>query len=513
MNISLAEKVLMEVARYGVREFCVCAGARNSPIVFCLSQSSGATIHNFFDERSAGFFALGRIQQSGKPVAVVTTSGTAVAELLPATVEAHYSDLPLVLITADRPREYRGTGAPQSIEQVGIFSHYVQTTQDVAFIDEQINLEQWSRKTPFHINVCFKEPLIDQEVPKIQFQNISELPKIKTALSAAGAPAIENPLVIVGSLKSDQQAPTIELLKKLKAPIYAEAISGLRGRRDISDLVLRGGERSVQKIFENKFCKSVLRIGGIPTLRFWRDLEDKYKDVPVFSVSDNDFTGLSRRVNHLVGFQNLNLLHLKSQSSIVEAMKLDQQLSSGLVNILNRFPHAEPTLVANLLNKINRGSVYVGNSMPIREVDLVLSPESKINRWLGNRGANGIDGQVSTFLGWSDSSSENWCLLGDLTALYDLSALWITKAIGNQKRRIVVINNSGGLIFKNIFKNEMFLNRHEISFQKWAEMWGWSYQKWTTIPASVENLPENLVIELVPSETESDQFWTAYNQL
>ena len=132
----------------GVEEFCVCAGSRNSPLLYVLG-SSDARLFSFVDERSAAFFALGRIKQHARPCAVVTTSGTAAAELLPAAIEAHYSGLPLILISADRPGRFRGTGAPQSIEQVGIFGVYAETS-----------LSMWSGMRPLHLNIEFDEPLL-----------------------------------------------------------------------------------------------------------------------------------------------------------------------------------------------------------------------------------------------------------------------------------------------------------------------------------------------------------------
>lgn len=144
-NIDSARRLIDDVRARGAREFCVCAGSRNSPLLVVL----GASVYSFVDERSAAFFAIGRIKLHGAPVAVVTTSGTAAAELLPAAVEAHYAGLPLILITADRPARFRGTGAPQSIEQVGLFGVYAETS-----------LDSWSGKGPLHLNIEFDEPLL-----------------------------------------------------------------------------------------------------------------------------------------------------------------------------------------------------------------------------------------------------------------------------------------------------------------------------------------------------------------
>ena len=147
-NIEAARRVIDRVRGAGVSDFCVCGGSRNAPLIAVL----GADVYAFTDERAAAFFALGRAKRDGKPVAVVTTSGTAAAELLPATIEAFYSGVPLVLITADRPARFRGTGAPQAIEQVGLFGGYATT-----------DIDRWNQRAPLHINIEFDEPLIDEK--------------------------------------------------------------------------------------------------------------------------------------------------------------------------------------------------------------------------------------------------------------------------------------------------------------------------------------------------------------
>ena len=153
-NLAAARAVIDHVYALGTTAFIVCGGSRNAPLIAAVAASGkrqAASVFAFVDERAAAFFALGRIKRDGQPVAVITTSGTAVAELLPATIEAFYSGLPLILITADRPARFRGSGAPQTIDQAGIFGSYAAT--DTA---------SWSRGMPLHINIEFDEPLIDE---------------------------------------------------------------------------------------------------------------------------------------------------------------------------------------------------------------------------------------------------------------------------------------------------------------------------------------------------------------
>lgn len=149
-NVHRASRLIDELRAIGVTELCVCAGSRNSPLLVVLGRRDDVRLFSFVDERSAAFFAIGRMKLHGAPVAVVTTSGTAVAELLPATVEAYYSGIPLILISADRPARFRGTAAPQCIEQEGIFGVYAETS-----------LDAWTRVRPLHLNIEFHEPLID----------------------------------------------------------------------------------------------------------------------------------------------------------------------------------------------------------------------------------------------------------------------------------------------------------------------------------------------------------------
>ena len=170
-NFDLAEKIFEFLRQSLVETIVVCAGARNAPLVMSLTKTNFRIIP-FYEERSAAFFALGLIKNSGRPVAVLTTSGTAVAEILPAAIEATYQGLPLIIVSADRPKAYRQSGAPQSIEQVGIFSKYSEAIYDFDVYSENFHFD-WSFRKPIHLNVCFDEPLIDQPSERKLNQNVT----------------------------------------------------------------------------------------------------------------------------------------------------------------------------------------------------------------------------------------------------------------------------------------------------------------------------------------------------
>lgn len=519
-NMQLAAKVLQGLVSSGIREFCLCAGARNSPFVHLLDENRDIKVYSFFEERSAAFFALGRMAKTQRPMALITTSGTAVAELLPAAVEGTYSSLPLVMVTADRPKTYRGSGAPQSIEQVGIFSYYIEASLDIDEENSHFSVKGLTWKKPVHINVCFDEPLIDGPVTKLEVPASSEWIKFpEQPEPTAGHDTthflkIYNPLVILGTLPPKAQGPILNFLKKIQCPIYAEGISGLRGHPELQHLEIRSGENYLNALLDEGVCNAIFRIGGVPTVRLWRDLEDKRKNLPVLSVGYNHYSGLSRDVNHFTHLASLAVIqspeHFKDLGPI---LKEDLRLAYQKDELLRKYPRSEPSLMWALSKKLKGQSVYLGNSLPIRTWDLVADYDSYPARVVGNRGANGIDGQVSTFLGWADTETENWCLIGDLTAMYDLSSLWITPQLENKKMRIVVINNRGGQIFQRMFKKDIFLNRHEIEFSHWAKMFHWEYHAWRDIPEDVSGLGVHEVIELLPDPEQTEAFLKEWDQL
>jgi 2-succinyl-5-enolpyruvyl-6-hydroxy-3-cyclohexene-1-carboxylate synthase len=481
-NIDRAARLIDELRAEGVSEYCVCAGSRNTPLLAVLGAAPDLRLFSFVDERSAGFFALGRMKRHGAPVAVVTTSGTAVAELLPAAVEAHYAGLPLVIASADRPARYRGTGAPQSIEQVGIFGVYAETSFDT-----------WSRRGALHLNLEFDEPLIDGDPRVAPRSRIA--PRNPPAAMTRGRFRIgmKRPLVIVGGLPPHRRDRVREFVRGLNAPTFAEPLSGLR--EDASLPLITSGERMIGRATFD----GVIRIGNVPTLRFWRDLEDR--DVPVAHFSDLPFSGLTR--GELRALDDLPELEPLPHDD--DFFAVDRRQAEALGRILDEEPQSELAMIRRLSRELSDGTaVYLGNSLPIREWDLAASRESRGFDYEANRGANGIDGQLSTFLGWSDPSRDNVCVVGDLTALYDMNAPWIVPQLGHARFRIVIVNNGGGRIFGRVsslrafdpaLRGRIVENEHALRFEQWASMWG------------IE------VIELRPDAAATRRSWERYDAL
>jgi 2-succinyl-5-enolpyruvyl-6-hydroxy-3-cyclohexene-1-carboxylate synthase len=485
-NIGLATRLIDRIRALGADEFCVCAGSRNSPLLAVLGATAGARLFTFVDERSASFFAIGRIKLHGSPVAVVTTSGTAVAELLPAVIEAHYSGLPLILVTADRPAHFRGTGAPQSIDQTRIFGSHAET-----------EIERWEGIAPLHLNIEFDEPLIDGPVPERGPIQPVPLRPARTAPQTPAPPLPGSaPVVIIGGLAQKHRERVRDFALKLGSPVYAEPLSGLREDPELP--LITSSERMIGR---GRF-DAVIRIGNVPTLRFWRDLEGL--DLPVVHFSDLPFPGLTRGTLHPV--EALPAAPARGDRD-ERFFAEDRQRAEDIQSILYSEPESELAMIRKLSKEIAAGSrLYLGNSLPVREWDLAATREPRDLVIEANRGANGIDGQLSTFFGQCDPERENVCLLGDLTTIYDLGAPWIVPQLGDVRFRIVIVNNGGGRIFSRVaslqsidrpVRERLIENVHQLRFDQWAAMWK----------------IESHVSELLPDSEATERAWQRYDAL
>jgi 2-succinyl-5-enolpyruvyl-6-hydroxy-3-cyclohexene-1-carboxylate synthase len=482
-NIAEARRVIGEACARGATDFCVCAGSRNAPLLAVLG-ASDLRVYSFVDERSAAFFALGRAKTTGRPVVVVTTSGTAVAELLPAAVEAHYSATPLIFITADRPARYRGTGAPQAIEQEGIFGKYA------------------GGNGAIHLNVEFDEPLIDEEIgASEQFEVAGRTLATVGGRGVRRRIGFARPLLIIGGLHQQHHGSVREFVLRLNAPVYAEPLSGLREDPAMQPLVITAGERMMAR----RNFDGVIRIGNVPTLRFWRDLDESRRDLPVVSFSDLPFTGCSRGEVHAIESLPDDMVPCESEERFFAD---DRSQAAAIARILDDEPQSELAMFRELSRSIPpHARVYLGNSLPIREWDLAAVRDDRGFTIEANRGANGIDGQLSTFFGQCDPARPNVCIVGDLTAIYDSNAPWVVPQLDRGLDfRIVIVNNGGGRIFSRVAslrklavetRERIIENSHTLHFAHWAAMWG----------------IEDRVTELRPDADASRRAWERYDAL
>lgn len=514
MSKDLVSSVLKALTETGVQDVALCPGSRNACFVQHLSAKTLFNVVTWYEERSAAFHTLGTIKRTHRPAAIITTSGTAVAELLPAAMEAHYLGLPLILITADRPRRFRRSGSPQCAEQMGLFTQYSTYEEDLASGEEPTFHKHWGRKGVVHLNICLEDPKGMSD-----FSAVNK-PKWKIYNDQTGQEQFhaflnkaKHPLVIVSSLTELERDPVKRFLLKLKAPVYLEAHSGLREDEALKPLAIRIIDGLWQRSAEHHYpIDSVLRIGGIPTLRPWRDLDDKEGHISVFSISSIHFPGLYWSKCMVAALSQLDKMALPACNfeDVSRWINSEKNFLEKKLKLYHSLPHAEPSLMHHLSKMIPQNAfVYLGNSLPIREWDLAASYDHPHSFISGNRGVNGIDGQVSTFLGMCVKDKPCWGIFGDLTMLYDMAAPWILAHHSFLKPIFVVINNGGGMIFSQMYPEHEFQNRHVLSFRPFSEMWGMDYFQWHTIP---EKLPANCgqkptLIEINPDNKQTDEFW------
>jgi 2-succinyl-5-enolpyruvyl-6-hydroxy-3-cyclohexene-1-carboxylate synthase len=516
----------------GVREFVVCPGAHDAVIVEALvglEERGVVRLWSHFEERGGGFFALGRTM-AGVPCAVVTTSGTAVAELLPAVVEAHYQARPLVVVSADRPRRFRGSGAPQAIEQAGIFGGYVEGSDDVVVENSKVQdpnskeeceeiLKGWSGRGPWQVNVCLEEDAEAGELPQVVAGEWAPVgPRMELGgLAGFLRDGIHRGLVVmIGDLEPGDREEVFHFCHRLGAPVVAEATSGLR------EALVALQVPDAERVFLQRPPGKLLRLGGVPSGRFWRDLE-RLPQVGVCSITRSGFAGLARGSLVVTGDPAAvirGLGEVGPWGDVLDHLRGASLARARVDELIEEFPDSEPAMVRTLSVFASVASgVFLGNSLPIREWNAFAQWRRPVKEVRANRGANGIDGQVATWLGWSAGAEDAWALTGDLTALYDLAAPALLDQVERKGRVMAVINNGGGRIFDRLPRltgmsaraRELLRTRPEVSFAGWAGMWGMDHLRLSG-SAEFDALDERdgkrpLLLEVVPDERQTAMFW------
>ena len=502
----------------GVREFVVCAGARNAALLEAVARAETAgraRVWRHFEERSAGFFALGRTMESGAPCAVVTTSGTAAAELLPPVIEAFYQARPLVAITADRPATFRGSGAPQCIEQPGLFGRYA----------EDEGFDAWDGKRPLHLNVELGEDFVagDEDFTDAEpsaFQPVHDRPDVAALARWLREDIFRGIVVMVGGLEPDEREEVFHFCRDYGAPVVAEATSGLR--EALAPVSIHNPDRVLKAQAPGK----ILRIGEVPSGRFWRDLEELEK-TKVWSICRNGLPGIAREsqvTRGHVGRVLRALGEIDPADDALDHLQGNAARAARIDELLESFPDSEPALVRQLSHYAALGSsVFLGNSLPIREWNLFAQWQRPVPLVRANRGANGIDGQISTWLGATAFHADAWCLLGDLTTLYDLAAGFSLGQVESRGRVLAVLHNNGGRIFSRLPRlrtmsaqaAECMTNPHTADLSGLAKLWGMSHHLIRSADDfdAFEAGETTTLLEILPSGRDTDAFWAAFDRL
>lgn len=504
--------------RAGISEFVVCGGARNAALLEVLARAESAgkvKTWRHFEERGAGFFALGRTMATGKPCAVVTTSGTAAAELLPAAIEAFYQARPLVFLTADRPAAFRHSGAPQTIDQTELFGTHAVS----------IPVEDWNGRSPLHWNIELDEEFTPaneewNDLAPGEWHAKDTPPAVAGLARWLREDAYRGFVVLIGGLEPDEREEVFHFCRDFGAPVIAEATSGLR--EALAALAIHDADRVLAAQPPGK----ILRLGDVPSGRFWRDLES-LTDTEVWSVCRNGLPGLARFSQVTSGRIDRILRALGDVESVDDALDLligASARAAALDELLEAYPDSEPGLVRAISHYACIGSgVFLGNSLPIREWNQFAQWTRPVTDMRANRGANGIDGQISSWLGWTADRENAWSIVGDLTALYDLAAPALLPQVENAGRVLAVINNRGGRIFERLPRlqtmhgsaAESLIQPHQADFSGLASLWGMRHLRIRTADdldeLSTEGPP--LLLEIIPDEKQTARFWAEWGDL
>jgi 2-succinyl-5-enolpyruvyl-6-hydroxy-3-cyclohexene-1-carboxylate synthase len=488
LNSLWARAVVQELVRGGVGHAVIAPGSRSAPLALaCAEASAGLRVHSVIDERTAGFFALGLALESGRPAAVVVTSGTAGAHLLPAVMEAWAAQVPLVVLTANRPWELHGFGAPQTVPQEGLFGRFALVAVSLglpeanstcflhlrAVVARAVSSSQAAPRGPVHLDVPFREPLVGgpevtgleplalegREGPFISSPPPRRMPaEGELAALRRRLAGTEKGLVVVGPRAEwdGVAAAVLALAASYGYPVLADAASNLRWRGTgavvgHADLLLRSSS-----LAESLRPELVLRLGGgLTSKRLGQWLDASGAETVLLAEGDAVVDAAHRARLVLVGELLASCTALTAASPPkrgpwAEAfLKAEARAEAELRAAFARpGPLSEPQLAYQLMASLPDGArLVVASSMPIRDVESFAPGSAARVRVLSNRGLNGIDGTLSTALGVAAASGEpTVVLLGDLAFLHDIGGLLIARR-NSIPLTVVVANNDGGGIF------------------------------------------------------------------
>lgn len=495
----------------GITDVVISPGSRNAPLINQFFGLPEFKCLNVVDERSAGYQALGIALAKRKPVIVVCTSGTAAINYGPAIAEAFYQKIPLVVLTADRPRRWVDQADGQTVRQENLFANHTlksisleEAERDDDFrhnnlqINETLNLVLSGNQGPVHINIPLGEPLYgfsDEELPV--FRNIEcfsansqltpkELEKLVEKWNASS-----RKMVIVGQLSPDKQINSLvqKLAEDPGTIVLAEHLTNLYGENLVhaTDVVVAAISPEEKTNFQPEilltFGQQIVSKRLKLFVRANQPLEHWH--ISVAGEHTDTYNSLSRVISSdAFSFLNTFVPEIKNtESNYRDIWKAKEQKAFQLQDVfLKDAPFCDLTASKTIAELIPENSVvHLGNSSSVRLMQMFESKEGC--EYYGNRGTSGIDGSLSTAVGFAGSSGKiNTVILGELSFFYDSNALWNQHF--PQKLRIIVLNNGGGNIFRLIggprqspALNEHFVAQHNLKAEGLAKAFEFNYLK------------------------------------
>lgn len=515
-----------ELYELGVREAVISPGSRSTPLSILLCE------HDFevfvsIDERSAGFFALGIAKEKERPVVLVCSSGSAVTHYFPAIVEAKQSKVPLIILTADRPPELRQVGAPQTIDQIKIYHDYVKYFEELALPEETESMYRYVRTVMrkayvstmsgeygvAHINVPLRDPLtpdlsqVDFSLGRLKYP--FEWMNNDSQLKLEGAVFQDKKGIIIcgGDAYADYHHEVLELAERLKAPVLADPISNFRNYEyeqimDAYDAFLKNDD--LKKELKPEF---IIHFGQTPVSKRLQQFLTMHQDVLYFQVGETfQYRAPSLSITrYIVAHPQAFAQSIDVQNTNDEYLLKWQYYQKEMRQRLNQANEEAGVFEGKLVQKIQdmlpeESRLVVANSMAIRDVDYFLEARQQTIKVLCNRGANGIDGTISTALGISTSQHPTVLLTGDLAFFHDLNGLLIGKN-HHLNLVIVVLNNDGGAIFKYLpqskskYFERLFMTPHGMDFSGLKALYDLTYFEPADYEAFEHDFQEALTLD------------------
>jgi 2-succinyl-5-enolpyruvyl-6-hydroxy-3-cyclohexene-1-carboxylate synthase len=514
-----------ELVCSGVDTVVISPGSRSTPLAILMAEHPELTCYINIDERSAGFFALGIAKSQQKPVALLCTSGTAAANYFPAIVEAKYARVPLLVLTADRPHELRDVGAPQAIDQIHMYGQYAKWFLDLALPEENPGMHRYVRTVAgravataaaspagvVHLNFPFREPLM----PNLNVSNLwnkmderhtyLHIPTTSSVISDIEINKIAqliqdetNGLIICGEHNEQDFAKTVQKLSEyLKFPVLADPISKLRAGIHKQEGIITSYNTLLNDpaLLEELKPNVVIRFGAMPVSKPLTQMLKKYPDIKQIIVDQGgSYRDPTLNASYLIKCNEIifceNLMAKVNDRDVTRFyntwVKCNTVYGEMVDHLLENVTEMFEGKIVRELHKLlpNQCTLFVGNSMPIRDVDTFFGQTNKEITIMSNRGASGIDGVVSTALGASVNSTQpTFLLIGDLSFYHDLNGLLAAK-LNHLDLTIILVNNDGGGIFS--FLPQSKEERHfetlygtpiGLDFSKAVSLYGGMYEK------------------------------------
>jgi 2-succinyl-5-enolpyruvyl-6-hydroxy-3-cyclohexene-1-carboxylate synthase len=518
-----------ELVRCGLRDACTSPGSRSTPLTLSFAWDARLRSTSHLDERSGAFFALGLAKTTGVPPALVCTSGTAAANYAPAVHEAFEARVPLLVLTADRPPELRAVGAGQTIDQIGLYGRAAKWFFEVDDFPASPGRVRWLRQLacrafwtaldgrpgPVHLNFSFREPLVpdgESGVPELDVVPgradgrpwVARPPVPRVVAEplvndlAAQLKQAQRPVLVAGRAERDPQlgSALATFAERGGVPLLADPLSGARrGPAAVAhyDALLRS-----EAFADAMVPDLVVRVGDLPTSKPLRaflrrceaphvllDAESAWQD-PDASVG-TIVTGSPRATVEAL----TSVLRRRKDQSWLEAWhRADRQAAGAIASALGSGLN-EPRVAAELGSRLpDAATMVVASSMPVRDIETFFPARPAAFRVLSNRGANGIDGTISTAFGVASVARGPVVLLiGDVAFAYDISGLLAASRVGS-KLVIVLIDNDGGGIFEFLPASgqgaayvDHIATPHGLDFTHAAALYGLGYERVASVEA------------------------------